>query len=175
MPPKENFNLGIDDQAFWAMATMSAAESKFPDPPSDQPQWLALSEAVFNTQAKRWDTQHCGGGLRWQIIPFNVGYDYKNTISNGCFFHLAARLARYTGNKTYVEWAERTWKWSVDIGFIDVNTWKVIDGAEMSTNCTTYRQFQWSYNVAIYLSGAAFLWNVTENPIWKERLEGLMK
>ena len=33
------------------MAAMTAAENKFPDPPSDQPGWLALAQGVWATQA----------------------------------------------------------------------------------------------------------------------------
>jgi mannan endo-1,6-alpha-mannosidase len=76
------------------MTAMSAAEKVFPDPPANQPQWVALVQAVFNSQAPRWNMANCGGGLNWQIFQFNEGYEYKNTISNGCFFHIAARLAR---------------------------------------------------------------------------------
>jgi mannan endo-1,6-alpha-mannosidase len=87
MPPNQSKSLGNDDQGtyhticnsiygklthvlsgFWGMAAMVAAELKFPDPPKDQPQWLALAQAVFNTQASRWDPTTCGGGLRWQIF-----------------------------------------------------------------------------------------------------------
>src|SRR5437773_12544718 len=77
-------NQGNDDQAFWAFAVMSAAENKYPDPPAGGPQWLALAQAVFNLQVSRWDVTNCNGGLRWQIFPFNNGYNYKNSISNGC-------------------------------------------------------------------------------------------
>ena len=70
---------------------MIAAETNFENPPTDQPQWLALAQAVFNTQASRWDNTSCGGGLKWQIFTFNNGYNYKNSISNGCFFNLGAR------------------------------------------------------------------------------------
>jgi mannan endo-1,6-alpha-mannosidase len=73
MPSNQSNSLGNDDQAFWAMAAMSAAELKFPNPPQDKPQWLALAQAVFNSQALRWDTTTCGGGLRWQIFTFNNG------------------------------------------------------------------------------------------------------
>ena len=83
MPPNQTRTLGNDDQAFWGMAAMSAAERNFPNPPADQPQWLALAQAVFNSQAVRWDPTTCGGGLRWQIFTWNKGYGYKNTISNG--------------------------------------------------------------------------------------------
>lgn len=64
------------------MSAMTAAENNFPDPPADEPQWLALAQAVFNTQAdpSRHD-ESCGGGLRWQIPLSNNGYDYKNSES----------------------------------------------------------------------------------------------
>lgn len=74
-------SLGNDDQAFWALSTMIAAEVRFPDPEADDPkQWLALTQAVFNTQAapERHDDT-CGGGLRWQIPTYNNGYNYKNS------------------------------------------------------------------------------------------------
>jgi mannan endo-1,6-alpha-mannosidase len=99
MPENVTREEGNDDQAFWAFSAMSAAELNFPDPPSGQPSWLALAQAVFNLQVGRWDTLYCGGGLRWQIFFANPGYDYKNTISNGAFFQLAARLGRYTGRQ----------------------------------------------------------------------------
>lgn len=80
MPPNVTASLGNDDQGFWGMSAMLAAELKFPDPPSDKPQWLALAQSVFNTQADpaRHDST-CNGGLRWQIPFANNGYDYKNS------------------------------------------------------------------------------------------------
>lgn len=82
MPPNVTASLGNDDQAFWGMSAMLAAEVNFPNPPSDQPQWLALAQAVFNTQAdpSRHDST-CNGGLRWQIPLSNNGYDYKNSMA----------------------------------------------------------------------------------------------
>jgi len=91
-PTNQTASLGNDDQAFWAIATMSATEQNFPNPPADSPQWLELTQAVFNRQVTRWGTDACGGGLRWQIFWFNGGYDYKNSISNGALFQLGARL-----------------------------------------------------------------------------------
>lgn len=76
-PPKENLSLGNDDQSFWGIAAMAAAERGFPNPPSGTAQWLALAQAVFNRQWGRWESDTCGGGLRWQINPTNQGYDYK--------------------------------------------------------------------------------------------------
>lgn len=80
MPHNVTASLGNDDQGFWGMTAMLAAENRFPDPPSDKPQWLALAQGVFNTQAApdRHD-ETCNGGLRWQIPLSNNGYDYKNS------------------------------------------------------------------------------------------------
>lgn len=159
MPANQTKTEGNDDQGFWALAAMSAAEQKFPDPPPDQPQWLALAQAVFNLQAGRWDTQYCNGGLRWQIFTFNTGYDYKNTISNGCFFNLGARLAMYTGNQTYADWAEKIWDWVESVGFMDPKTYYFYDGGHTSFNCTDINRIQWSYNPAVFLLGAANMYN----------------
>ena len=59
----------------------------------------------------------------------NAGYDYKNSISNGGFFQIAARLARFTGNASYVEWAEKIWDWTEGIGLMS-NTYDIFDGTD---------------------------------------------
>lgn len=137
---------------------MSAAELKFPDPPADRPSWLALAQAVFNLQAGRWDMAHCGGGLRWQIYPTNNGWNYKNTISNGGFFQLASRLARYTHNETYAEWADKAWDWMASTPII-TEDWRVFDGLDVLRNCAEPDRRQWSYNVGTLLMGAANMYN----------------
>jgi len=76
------------------ISTKPDCPHSFPNPPKDEPQWLALAQAVFNRQANRWDNATCGGGLRWQVESYNNGYDYKNSISNGCFFSMGARLGK---------------------------------------------------------------------------------
>lgn len=62
------------------MSAVTAAENRFPDPPVDQPQWLDLARAVFDTQIVRQD-DICNGGLRWQILVSNNGYNYKDSES----------------------------------------------------------------------------------------------
>lgn len=137
---------------------MTAAETNFENPPADQPQWLALAQAVFNTQASRWDNTSCGGGLKWQIFTFNNGYNYKNSISNGCFFNLGARLAKYTGNQTYADWAEKTWNWVSDIGLID-DKYNIYDGTDDTLNCSQINHVQFTYQAGVYLLGAANMYN----------------
>ncbi|KAH7033088.1 glycoside hydrolase family 76 protein [Microdochium trichocladiopsis] len=176
MPTNQTRTLGNDDQGFWAMAAMSAAENNFPNPPPDQPQWLALAQAVFNEYVDRWDEEHCDGGLRWQIFQFNAGFEYKNTISNGCFFNIASRLARYTGNQTYADWAGKVWTWLEGHELID-SEYNVFDGAGIVDECATHDKAQWTYNAGIYLHGAAALYDYTNGSAkatWQTRIEGLI-
>jgi len=172
MPPNQTKSEGNDDQGFWGLSVMAAAEYNFPNPPSGQPQWLALAQAVFNSQALRWDNSTCAGGLRWQIFTFNNGYNYKNSISNGCFFQIAARLYSYTGNTTYAEWAERTWDWETSVGLIS-SSYQIFDGSDDTINCTEVDHLQWTYNAGIYLYGAAMMWNVTGSDVWRTRAASL--
>lgn len=177
MPENQTRSLGNDDQGFWLMAAMTAAENNFTNPSSDEPQWLALAQAGFNEYVERWEgaTDTCGGGLRWQIYTFNNGYNYKNSISNGCFFNIASRLARYTGNDTYAEWAEKIFAWEQNVKYINEN-WDVLDGAGNSgtDNCTEINGALFSYNAGIFLYGAAHMYNYTESDTWKERITGMV-
>jgi mannan endo-1,6-alpha-mannosidase len=173
MPPNQTKTLGNDDQAFWGMAALSAAEAKFPDPPDDQPSWLSLAQAVFNTQAARWDETSCGGGLKWQIFTFNNGYNYKNTISNGCFFNIASRLYKYTGNETYAKWASRAWDWELSVGLMSKD-FHYFDGTDDKANCSSVNHIQWTYNAGVHMAGAAALWNKTGSDEWKTKLLGII-
>lgn len=174
MPPAYFTSLGNDDQSFWAMAVLSAVEYGYPDPPQNQPQWLALAKAVFDTQAARWDTSSCGGGLRWQIFESNAGYDYKNSVSNGAFFQIAARLGHFTGNQTYIDWADRAWDWMNHTGLFD-RDYNVFDGTDDKINCTQVDHTAWTYNPAILIYGTAMMYNYTNgSSVWEERTSGLL-
>ncbi|KAF3768564.1 family 76 glycoside hydrolase, partial [Cryphonectria parasitica EP155] len=180
IPPNQTMTEGNDDQGFWGMAVLSAAEYNFPNPPLGQPQWLSLAQAVFNTQAARWDTAHCNGGLRWQIFQWNKGFDYKNSISQACFFNMAARLALYTGNEVYAKWANRIWEWMIGTGLMTQESYYIYDGAHINDNCTDITTYQWTYNVGAFLLGAAAMYNYTSDrspaasEIWRQRVDGLL-
>ena len=147
---------------FWGLAAMTAAEFGFPDR-STGFSWLSLAQGVFNTQIKRWDTSSCGGGLRWQIWPYQSGYTMKNSISNGGLFQLSARLARYTGDAIYLQWANKIWDWSVSSPLLSNTTWNVADSAVVGDNCATQGNAQWTYNYGTYLMGAAYMYNYVRN------------
>ncbi|ODV62954.1 glycoside hydrolase family 76 protein [Ascoidea rubescens DSM 1968] len=177
IPANQSLTEGNDDQGFWGFAVLEAVEKNFTNPPEDEPGWLALTQAIFNTMEARWDTEYCNGGLRWQIFTWNNGYNYKNTISNGCLFNIAARLARYTKNETYVEVAERVFDWLIEVEFINITgtDYYINDGGTVEHNCTDFTIFEWTYNFAVFISGCAYLYNFTEDQKWLTHLDGLIE
>ncbi|KAF2720195.1 glycoside hydrolase family 76 protein [Polychaeton citri CBS 116435] len=181
MPPAYYSSLGNDDQAFWAFAALAALEYGLEPPAGNATHdgknvWLAVAENVFNSMVPRWNTTTCNGGLKWQIFPGNPnGFTYKNSVSNGGFFQIAARLARYTGNQTYVEWADKAWDWMYGVELIDNNNWMVWDGTNDAENCTGINQQSWSYNPSMVLYGSAIMYNYTNGSReWEERTTGLL-
>ncbi|KAK3390241.1 glycoside hydrolase [Podospora didyma] len=175
MLPEHFGDEGNDDLAFWGFAVMSAAERNFPQPESSIPPWLNLGENIWNSLASRWNTTHCGGGLLWQIFASNPnGLDYKNTVSNGGFFQLSARLARATGNQTYLDWANKVWDWTKEVGMID-EEYNVLDGASARKNCKDVNPVSFSYSASIYMYGAAVLADHTKDPKWTERTTRILE
>jgi mannan endo-1,6-alpha-mannosidase len=173
--PAQEFDEGNDDQLFWAYATMSAAEKNFPQPGTGNYSWLQLTENLWNTVQRRWDTSTCGGGLKWQVYPQNTGYNYKNSVSNGGFFHISARLARFTGNQTYLDWAGTSYNWSQTVGLINAENYQVYDGTSDTLNCSQLDQILWTYNAGTYLYGSAILYNYTNgSALWAERTTGFL-
>ena len=142
---------------------MNAAERNFPSPPSS-PAWIDLAKNVFDAQAARWDQSLCGGGLRWQIFTFSKGYSYKNAASQATFFLLAARLARYTNNATYVDWASKAYDWTSKVGLI-TNDSKVFDGVQTASGCSEISRLEWSYNAAAFMYGSAVIYNHVRSPV----------
>ena len=176
-PPNQSKNMGVDDQVFWAFSAMDAAEAGLPDSGGSDPSWLALAQAVFNFQAPLWDSATCGGGMRWQVYSFNAGWNLKNTISNGGNFQLAARLARYTGNQTYADWAEKMWDWMEASPLFQTqnNILYIWDNTDVNNNCTDVAHYAWTYNYGTMLMGAASMYNYTNGAEpWGTRVQNLL-
>jgi 3-methylcrotonyl-CoA carboxylase beta subunit len=162
MPANQSKNEGNDDQVFWAFSMIAAAEYGLPDPPSDKPGWLAMTQSVFNQFVGRFNKEiadgNCGGGMRWQIYSWLNGWNYKNTASNGGLFHLGARLAMYTKNDTYARWAEKSYDWMAEWHLLAPDG-QVNDGTDMMTNppCKDADHTQWTYNYGMIIAGAAYV------------------
>lgn len=180
-PANWSTTISNDDNGLWAMAAMQAAELGFPSAPQGQPSWIELAKSVFDTLAARYSREEtpetCNGGLRWQIVPVNTGYSHKATVSSAVFLNLGARLARYTGNQTYGEWADKVWDWLSGVGFVD-DEFNVWDGASVDSNCSDHSNLQFSYAPGVLIQGAAYMYNHTTDTAaqktWADRLTGLV-
>lgn len=162
MPTNYSYYLANDDQLTWGLAAMTAAEMNYPQKES-MPSWVSLAENVWNSVSDRWDESNCGGGLRWMIYPYQAGYAMKNAVSNGGLFALSARLARYTNNETYSDWAEKIWDWSVDTPLLNEKKWEIADSTSCEKNCSDHSDLQWTFNYGMYMSGAAYMYNVVSS------------
>lgn len=163
---------GNDDQAWWALAALTAAENAVPVP-EGSPTFLSMAQNVFNEQKARWDTTTCGGGMKFKINPGEGGYNYKSSIANGLFFQLAARLAKFTGDSDALSWAEKSYDWIVSTGLIDGN-FNVYDGTDDSRGCVDLNHDQWSYNGGVFLYGAAVMASQSSDSKWRDRTMGLL-
>ncbi|KAJ5949759.1 CAZyme family GH76 [Penicillium verhagenii] len=152
MPTNYSSYIGNDDQMFWGLAAITAAELKFADATDvgDDYSWLSLAQGVFNSQIDRWDTTSCDGGLRWQIWTYESGYTMKNSISNDLGL-------------------------GSDFPPLSNSTWNVADSTETTNDCATQGNDQWSYNYGTFLMGAAYMYNYTNgSSVWLEAVDGLL-
>lgn len=191
VPPSQAGWEANDDQVYWVYNALTAMEYNFTALPCVADgvggclnSWERMSTNAFQLFVNRWnaDLGTCGGGLKWQYNPNAAGYDYKNAVTNGGFFQTAARLARYTGNQTFADWATKIWDWSSAIGIVDDDfhvwdgTWDTITNG-VSANCTVVSGDQWSYGIASYLHGAAHMYAFTTGDLqstWETRVQGLV-
>ncbi|KAG8167180.1 hypothetical protein KVR01_002869 [Diaporthe batatas] len=172
-----------DDQMYWVYNALTAMEYNL-TAVDGAPSWVTVAENAFNAFARRWeaDSPTCGGGLKWQYTETANGYFYKNAVTNGGFLQTSARLARYTGNATYAEWATKIWDWSAAVGLVGPK-FNVFDGTsdEGADNCTQMSADQWSYNVATFMMGAGNMYAYNgamgfpeQQVIWGSRVDGLV-
>ncbi|KAI5860003.1 glycoside hydrolase family 76 protein [Durotheca rogersii] len=173
LPLNFSAQIGNDDQAFWALAALEAEEIGFRDPPASEAQWLTMAKNVFESQSStdRRAGGNCENGLRWQILPSNAGYNYINAASNVAYFNLGARLARLTGNETYLREAEDTYDLLVKLGLV-TEDFDVYDGVN-TPSCDRVNEARFSYNAGLLLQGVAALYNETREEVWRERVDGL--
>jgi len=87
---------------------------------------------------------------------------------------LGARLGRYTGNQTYIDWSETAWNWFETSVLYDPSTSQIYDGTSDVTNCTTADHIQWTYNYGFYIAGLSYMYNHTEDAKWLTPLTSIL-
>ena len=79
--------------------------------------------------------------------------------------HALAPEGASVGGRTYLEWAEATWRWFDDVRLINaknlINDGLVSSGPDPS--CANNGQQEWTYNQGVVLGGLGDLYKVTRN------------
>ncbi|RAL01325.1 glycoside hydrolase family 76 protein [Aspergillus ibericus CBS 121593] len=171
------------NHAAWALAAVTAAEMGFPAESSNV-SWLTYAEQAEGTLLSTFDfSTICGGGLEAENDDLSLNNrSVKDAVSNGEFFQLASRLAYLTSGDDqsgYASDAEKVWEWSVDSEMVLESNWTInflVINTTASGNCTGYygNRIEYTYPYGLYLSGAAYMYNVTGAATWKTRAEGLL-
>ena len=167
---------GNDDQAWWALAALTAAETGLT--PTGSVPWATLAQNVFQEQTTRWDNDKCNGGMKWKILEGDGtdGWHYKSSIANGLFFQMAARLALLTSSADIKAWAEKSYNWTVDVGLIspEFDVYDGTDDAKGENGCVDVNHNMWSYNVGVFMYGSAVMSKLTGEDEWLERTKGFI-
>jgi predicted alpha-1,6-mannanase (GH76 family) len=147
---KNFLNEYYDDQGWWALGWAGTYEL------THDVRYLEMSETIFADMAKGWDDT-CGGGIWWKKPK-----QYKNAIANELFLAVAAKLASLTPDAqkraTYLDWAQREWKWFSASGMINADN-LVNDGLDAS--CKNNKRTTWTYNQGVILGGLTGLSKLT--------------
>lgn len=167
---------GNDDQAWWALAALTAAETNFA--PTGSVPWATLAQNVFQEQTTRWDKDKCNGGMKWKILEGDGtdGWHYKSSIANGLFFQMAARLALLTSSAETKAWAEKSYDWTVSVGLIspEFDVYDGTDDAKGENGCVDVNHNMWSYNVGVFMYGSAIMAKLTNDDEWLSRTKGFI-
>ncbi len=140
-----------DDEGWWTLTWIKAYDL------TGNTEYLNAAKTIFADMAKAWDDSTCGGGIWW-----NRKRTYKNAIANELFLTAAARLHNRTpgdgGNGSFLDWAQREWKWFAETGMIN-SSHLINDG--LTASCQNNGRTTWSYNQGVILGGLADLYRAT--------------
>lgn len=177
-----DMNMITADQGLWGSAALLAAERGYPQPENVDKSWIEMAENAFEGFASYWnEDKRCGGGLPQlpKVVADNMHPsipDVRDMLTQGAFFSMAARLARYTSDKKYADWADKTWAWVEKVGLLNTKTYTIKEPL-LSEDCAMDEDDDNAEEVnsnAFMVLGAAFMYNVTEGDSkWKERAQGL--
>ncbi|HEY5329755.1 MAG TPA: glycoside hydrolase family 76 protein [Acidobacteriaceae bacterium] len=147
-----------DDDGWWGLAWVDAYEYAKVYDPGHAERYLTLAKNIFAYMAAQWETGDCGGGLWQNQKPTHT----KDAIANEVFFSLATGLYRRTGDKQYLDWAMREWKWFDGTGMVNADhlVYDHLSGSKSAHPCTAQGREFWTYNQGVVLGGLTDLYGI---------------
>ena len=162
----------FDDKLWWVMMYLRLHEV-FDDVKYLEEAERWWNQAIMNPNKPKWyawDDKLCGGGVRWGDYDKDDARYYHNSVTNGLFLTVSARLAAYhylhnnrKQAEQYAVWAEKEWEWfSAGTGS---KLWKsqseplLIDGIMQKSpqSAITRRLDLYTYNQGLIIYGMASL------------------
>lgn len=105
---------------------------------------------------KGWNSQ-MGGGIAWQKgTPY-----YKNTPANMPAAILAVRLYKEFGDNTYLEWANKIYKWQVDT--LVSSSGLIWDGINRNNDGAIDKNWLFTYCHGVFIGASCELYDVTKD------------
>ena len=162
----------FDDKLWWVMMYLRLHEV-FDDVKYIKEAESWWDQAIMNPNKpkwKAWDDNLCGGGVRWGDTTKDNARYYHNSVTNGLFLTVSARLAAhyYLHNnlekaEKYAVWAEKEWQWLTE--GTGKELWKsdneslLIDGITQKTQQSgiTKTTDLYTYNQGLIIYGMASL------------------
>ncbi|ACQ82228.1 glycoside hydrolase family 76 [Beutenbergia cavernae DSM 12333] len=146
------FNDYFDDMLWYALALLRVAEATPPGAAGGG------HDGVMRDVVALWDhvLEHGWTDVHGESVSWRTQQpDYKNTPANGPFIILGARLARVTGDATYLTWAQRSMDWLEahlvgDDGFVE-------DGLGREGGDVVDTHWRFTYNQGLYIGACVEL------------------
>ena len=141
-----------DDLGWWAQASLRAYGF------TGDKRYLERAKGLFDDIWTYWDAQF--GGVSWR----RSNRMQRNVATNGPLAVIAVRLFQATGDRGYLERAQRLWDF-VDSKLTDGDTrvWDNLDNGEL-------RRWDFTYNVGNFVLASLALREVSEDAAVKARL-----
>ncbi|KAF9251893.1 CAZyme family GH76 [Penicillium roqueforti] len=160
--------------AIWGLAAMTAAEVGFPTDSSES--WF---NCAVNLHSKlMWKSGHfCTDGLSpdsQNLIGQQFGY------LTGTYFQLTSRIAYASSGEQrrfFADRASAVWSWSVKNHILNESDWTInslVAGMDNNTACFVLKDWRLASSYGLWLSGAAYMFKMTDTDLWKTRVEGLL-
>ncbi|SNS51263.1 Predicted alpha-1,6-mannanase, GH76 family [Micrococcales bacterium KH10] len=167
----KNFGFGdefrnefIDDTGWWAMAWIDAYRL------TGEQKYLDSAQIATEFMSQHWNSQTACGGIFWKLEHSpNNGWEplgHLAAISNSLYLQVNAALYRETGDRQYLDEAEKEWQWYSSKGLID-NDGLVLDGVNRDGSPTrpecTAGGGKFTYNSGVIVSGLVEYYHATGN------------
>jgi predicted alpha-1,6-mannanase (GH76 family) len=157
-----------DDCGWWGITWVNAYDL------TGNADYLNMAKNLFETMTQGW-TAVDDGGVVWETpngSADDTASDYKETIANELFLLLAAllhqRIPGDSGQGSYLDWAEREWRWFTNSGLINseglVSDGFHPEGQNIQTDI-------WTYNQGVILGGLLAMYEITKDSVYLQNAE----